>query len=123
MPSTAAPDGGAETNGLEIAESEAHNNEHEIDDDDNRALWQMKLEHWLHSPSTELFLMGLLICDCILVIGIMVLDAHYYNGKANEAKDHLKKCRVSGFSVCEAGTYISPEEPGSGPDFGQKKYS
>jgi len=121
MPSTAAQVGGAETDGLEIAESGAHNNEHEIDDDDNRWLWQMKLEHWLHSTSTELFLMGLLICDCVLVITIMIIDAHYYNGKANEAKDHLKQCRTYGFLKCEADTYISSEEPGYGPDFGDSE--
>lgn len=63
--------------------------------------WREKLEHFLHSENCERFLMLLLVFDCAFVIAIMVMDAQYYNGKANDIKKHLKNCRTYGFSICE----------------------
>jgi len=75
--------------------------------------WQSRLEQALHSVTAERIVVFLLVIDCACVIAIMVMDAHFYNGKANDIKDHLKKCRNNGFDYCEPG--------GKQPEYGDQK--
>lgn len=92
---------------MEIHDSDAHGGHGH-----HKEGWRGTLLSFLHSTSAEKFLMMLLIFDCMFVISIMVMDAQYYNGKANDIKDHLKQCRKYGFDVCEPG--------GDQPDYGSK---